>query len=55
MNKFNPLVVISLVLASSFCGVALAEDIKIYAAASLTNAIGDIAKQFELVQRQKRN
>ena len=47
MNKFNPLFTVGFILASGFSSLAQAENIKIYAAASLTNAIGDIAKQFE--------
>lgn len=47
MNKFNQLIIATLMVSGSFSSMAQAENIKIYAAASLTNALGEIAKQFE--------
>lgn len=47
MNRLNPFMAAGILLASSFSSMAQAENIKVYAAASLTNAMGDIAKQFE--------
>lgn len=47
MNRSNPLMAAGILLASSLSTMAQAENIKVYAAASLTNAMGDIAKQFE--------
>lgn len=47
MSKYKKLITVAIMAASSFSSTVWAGNIKVYAAASLTNALGDIAKQFE--------